>query len=517
MFAGLRAVALLVLVVAGLIVPPAITVHAASCPDDKALYTADELAAIYRHSPLGRPAPDPTDAVADHPAAARLGQALFYDARLSANGLVACATCHQPARAFTDGLPVAKGLGTGTRNTPSLLNAAFGQWFFWDGRSDSQWSQALKPIENPREAGSDRLHILHVVFGDPVLRGAYQAVFGPLPPLDDRRFPAHARPDPKLDAVVNAAWMGMAAADRAAVDRAYGNLGKAIEAYERRLVVGDSAFDRYVAGLRSRDAAAEEALSPAAKQGLRLFVGPAHCELCHAGPAFSDGQFHNLGLPLLPGEVADAGRGGGIHQVGADPFNSAGAFSDSGGAAADERLRFLPSPDSMLGAFKTPSLRNVARTAPYMHDGRFATLEEVLNFYAGAAPPEQHHWIGQREKTLNLVPHLTAPQRQDLIAFLRALTSPPPTAALLGPPRRIVPESGLAGASGSAPGQSIFRSPEGLFDHRGTTIRAPQRARSRAVPGTVVRTAVHSPGLDERPILKKWISECSPSTNRYRF
>jgi cytochrome c peroxidase len=434
MFAGPRSAGLLALVMAALSAPPVITAHAATCPDDKVPYTADELAAIYRHSPLGRPAPDPTDAVADQPAAARLGQALFYDARLSANGRVACATCHQPARAFTDGLPVARGLGTGTRNTPSLLNEAFGQWFFWDGRSDSQWSQALKPIENPREAGTDRLHILHVVFADRALRGAYQAVFGPMPALNERRFPAHARPDPDPDTVVNAAWMGMTAADRAAVDRAYGNLGKAIEAYERRLVSGESAFDRYVAGLKSGDAAAQKMLSPAAKRGLRLFVGPAHCELCHAGPAFSDGQFHNLGLPRLPGEVADSGRGGGIQQVRADPFNSAGVFSDSGAAAADGRLQFLPGPDSMLGAFKTPSLRNVALTAPYMHDGRFATLQEVLSFYARAAPPDQDHWIGPREKTLNLVPRLTVPQRQDLIAFLTTLSSPLPPPALLGPP-----------------------------------------------------------------------------------
>ena len=436
------------LVMAGLTAPPALsTVPAATAADDKALYTAEELAAIYRHSPLGQPPPDSTDAVADQPLAARLGQTLFYDVRLSANGRVACATCHQPARAFTDGLVVAKGLSTGTRNTPSLLNVAFGQWFFWDGRSDTLWSQALKPIENPREAGSDRLHVLHVVFGDPVLRAEYQDVFGPMPPLDDHRFPAHARPDPDPDTGMNSAWRGMAAADRVAVDRAYGNLGKAIEAYERRLISGKAAFDRYVAGLRSGDAAAQEVLSPAAKRGLRLFVGPAHCELCHAGPGFSDGQFHNLGLPRLQHAAMDAGRADGIQQLRADPFNSAGVFSDSGGAAAAAQLRFLPSPESMLGAFKTPSLRNVALTAPYMHDGRFATLEAVLNFYAEAVPSDHEYGIGRREKTLKLVPRLSAPQRQDLIAFLIALTSPPLPPALLGPPP---PQCGCTAAAAAA-------------------------------------------------------------------
>jgi cytochrome c peroxidase len=402
--------------------------------DDTTLYTADELAAIYRHSPLGKPAADPTNAVADNPAGALLGQRLFYDVRLSGNGQIACATCHQPARAFTDGRPVAQALGTGTRNTPTLLNEAFATWFFWDGRTDSQWSQALKVFENPAEIGSDRLYILHVIYDDPALRSGYEAVFGSLPAGNDRRrFPLHARPDTNAGAALNAAWRGMAAADRVAANRVYSNVGKAIEAYERRLVSDDSSFDRYVAALKSGDQRAQGAISPAAKRGLRLFVGAAGCGLCHAGPAFTDGQFHNLGLPTRPGAAPDTGRDAGIRRVRADPFNTLSAFSDSAGGEAGARLRFLPPPDSMLGAFKTPSLRNVALTAPYMHDGRFATLDEVLNFYAQVPPAGQGRRIGLRERTLELVPRLTVTQRQDLIAFLQTLTSPLPPAELLGP------------------------------------------------------------------------------------
>jgi cytochrome c peroxidase len=314
------------------------------------------------------------------------------------------------------------------------LNEAFATWFFWDGRADSQWSQALKVFENPAEIGSDRMYILHVIYDDSALRSAYEAVFGRLPSFNDRRrFPQHARPDSNARAAPNAAWMGMAATDRAAVNRAYSNIGKAIEAYERRLVSGASAFDRYVAALKSGDQGGQEAISAMAKRGLRLFVGSGRCELCHAGPAFTDGQFHNLGLPMRPGKARDTGRDAGIRRVRADPFNTLSAFSDSAGGEATERLQFLPPPDSMLGAFKTPSLRNVALTAPYMHDGRFATLDAVLDFYAQAPPAEEGSRIGQREKTLELVPRLTVAQRQDLIAFLQTLTSPLPPAELLGP------------------------------------------------------------------------------------
>ncbi|HVC57056.1 MAG TPA: cytochrome c peroxidase [Stellaceae bacterium] len=412
---------------------------AAAPPGDPGhgFYTEDQLAAIYRHAPLGKLPPGPTDGVADNTAAATLGQFLFFDADLSGNGKVSCATCHQPAHAFTDGRSIAKGIALGTRHTPTVLNAAFNHWFFWDGRADSLWAQALQPLENPREAGGDRLHIVHLVAADTALARAYQQVFGPLPPLADRaRFPAHARPDADPHAPLAVAWQAMAPADRTAVDRVYSNLGKAIEAYERKLVGGPAPFDTYVEGLRSGDAAKQRAISDAAKRGLRLFVGTANCDLCHSGPTFSDGQFHNLGLPLLPGETPDTGRADGIRLLRADIFNAAGPFSDDPAGPAKQRLEFLPAPASQLGAFKTPSLRNVAVTAPYMHDGRFATLRQVLDFYAQGAAASHGRLVGTREATANLVPHLTASQETDLIAFLQSLTGAPLPPALTEPPPR---------------------------------------------------------------------------------
>ncbi|MGC2411516.1 MAG: cytochrome c peroxidase [Stellaceae bacterium] len=403
--------------------------------DDRALYTLDELARIYRRSPLGELPPAPTNRVADSAPGAALGQFLFFDRRLSANGEVSCATCHQPARGFTDGQALAKELAFDTRNTPSLLNAAFNHWFFWDGRADSLWSQALQPLENPHEIGGDRLHIAHLVATDAALGAAYERVFGKLPVLADTgRFPPHARPDPDPRSAMARAWQAMAPADRTAVNRVFSNLGKAIEAYERRLISGGSPFDTYVEGLRTGDLAKEAALSPAATRGLKLFAGAAHCAACHTGPSLSDGEFHNLGLPLLPGEAPDHGRAAGIPLLRADIFNGAGPFSDDPSGTAARRLQFLPPPRSQLGAFKTPSLRNIALTAPYMHDGRFATLAQVLEFYAQGKPASHGRLVGTREVTLTLVPHLTTAQSADLVAFLLALTGAPPPPALTEPP-----------------------------------------------------------------------------------
>ncbi len=405
--------------------------------DDRVLYSADELAAIYRRSPLEELPSDPTDRVADSASAAALGQFLFFDRGLSANGEIACASCHQPARGFSDGRALAKGLAGGIRNTPTLLNVAYNHWFFWDGRADFLWSQALQPLEGRREEGGDRLYITHRVAADAALSAAYQRVFGPLPPLANAaRFPAHARPDRDPQSPIGRAWESMAPADRTEVNRVFSNLGKAIEAYERKLVSGVSPFDTYVDGLRTGDPEKQAALSPAASRGLKLFVGAANCAACHTGPALSDGEFHNLGLPLLPGEAPDRGRAGGMAPLRANIFNAAGPFSDEPTGTVARRLEFLPPPQSQLGAFKTPTLRNVALTAPYMHDGRFATLAAVLEFYAQGKAASRGRLIGAREATLNLVPHLSAAESADLVAFLVALTGAPPPAALTEPPPR---------------------------------------------------------------------------------
>jgi cytochrome c peroxidase len=380
-------------------------------------WSAEELATI-RSLWLGSLPPlplDPSNAVADDPRAADLGHALFFDARFSADGTVACATCHVPERAFTDGLPLSRGVGDVPRKSMTIIGTAYSPWLFWDGRKDSQWAQALGPLESPVEHGIDRTRVAHLV--DRSYREPYEAVFGPLPDLGDpRRFPASA--GPVEDATARAAWASMTESDRDAVTRVFVNVGKALAAYERRLLPGPSRFDQYAEALLHGDTArARGALTADEIAGLRLFIGSANCVDCHNGALFTNGDFHNTGVPARSGRTPDKGRALGVLDVVGDEFNCLSRWSDAHAGACTE-LRFLRAADARLeGAFKPPTLRNVASAAPYMHAGQFATLRDVLAHYdrAPAAP------IGHSE----LEPlRLSQRDLERLEAFLRALSGP---------------------------------------------------------------------------------------------
>jgi cytochrome c peroxidase len=228
--------------------------------------------------------------------------------------------------------------------------------------------------------------------------------------------------------------------DRRAINRILSNVTKAIAAYERRLVRGQAPFDRFVAGLRTHDAQALGALSASAQRGLKLFIGRARCIACHSGPEFSDREFHNLGLPARPWLAPDTGRAEGIRRVRNDPFRATGAYSDAPDSRFARKLRFLPEPGAaQQGQFKTPTLRNVALTAPYMHGGHFASLEQVVRFYSTLRDPvddtpiPDEAFFGRREATLRPL-GLSEREVEDLTAFLRSLTGAPLDAALLRPP-----------------------------------------------------------------------------------
>jgi cytochrome c peroxidase len=430
---GRTAIAFTAVITASFFVSLIITT--ATRADDHLLYSPDELAAILRHASPVSPPRDATNKVADDPRASKLGQFLFFDTRLSSKGRFSCASCHHADRAFTDGRKVAEAIAVGTRNTPTLLNAANGQWFFLDGRADTMWAQVLQVIENPREFDGDRLAVAHTIVADPALRQAYEEVFGKLPPLSDLvRFPPHASPTGVEHSPSKRAWEEMSEVDKDAVNRVFSNVGKAIAAYERRLVSHQSAFDRYAKALRTGDVAGQTMLPPAAKRGLKLFVGAGRCELCHSGPDFTDGQFHNVGLPILAAAEADDGRESGIASLLSNPFNAAGRYSDQPGGQRAQRLKFLPSLQAVRGAFKTPTLRNVALTGPYFHDGRFDTLEQVVKFYADGKAGTGGRIVGTREGTLNLIPQFTSGEIADLVAFLRTLNNPPLPEALRTPP-----------------------------------------------------------------------------------
>jgi cytochrome c peroxidase len=393
-------------------------------------FTDEERAILLELSPVPEPPDDPTNAVFKSAAAARLGRALFFDGRLSADGSVSCSKCHSPALSWTDGKPVGFGLSGLSRHTMTLWNVAQNRWFFWDGRKDSLWSQALGPLEDAREHGTSRLAILHVIAGDPGYVRAWREVFGELPPLDDaRRFPPEGRPVPGEPEHPHAvAWATMAPEDQELVSRAFANVGKAIAAFERLLVSRAAPFDRFVEGLRTNDPEKLAALDASAQRGARIFVGEGKCVVCHDGPTFTDLEFHDNRAPI--GEGGDPGRRLGLRRLRDDPFNALGAFADDGGETGRIKLDLLVRDNHLGKQFKTPTLRNVARTAPYMHEGQLASLAEVVHFYSrleNASPENPSERIVQPLD-------LSAGEEADLVAFLESLTDESLPAELFGPP-----------------------------------------------------------------------------------
>jgi cytochrome c peroxidase len=261
--------------------------------------------------------------------------------------------------------------------------------------------QAVGPFENDLEFASSRLFVVHGVFDR--YQTDYQAIFGALPPMSDTiRFPPAGKPG-------DASWSGMVPADQDAVTHAYVNIGKAIEAYERTLVVKPNALDAYAAGNMM-------ALTDAQKDGLRAFF-TGGCAQCHWGPRLTDDAFHNTRFPTGRTDgTADRGRMDGIPQLLQSPFNAAGSFSDDTSAAHVAGL--MPDP-STLGAFKTPTLRGVPDTAPYGHGGTLATLADVAKNYSLAGlDPSDPLAVGASEPWL---PKFDLPTRDALPGFLEVL------------------------------------------------------------------------------------------------
>ncbi len=373
-------------------------------------WSDDELKAIQSLSLSALPPlpSDPSNAVANNPVAQRFGHRLFFDARLSANGAVSCATCHQPSMRFADDLPRAVGLAIGTFNSMSLVGTAYSPWYFWNGRQDSLWAQATSPLESAIEQGVSRAQAARLIAGDPTYLAAYQALFGPLPPL-----PGEA---PETGQ------------EEAAVTEAFVNIAKAIAAYERLLLPGETRFDRYAASLGQDEASAPDAqLSHPETEGLRLFIGKAQCINCHNGPLFTNHEFHNTGVLPAIGALPDKGRAEGVRLILKDSFNCFSAHSDDPDKNCLE-LRFMRTGDDLVAAQKTPSLRNLKGTAPYMHAGQIDTLAEALAHYNRA----RDAIVGHNEaKPLGLLPY----ELKRLEAFLSTLDGPLATAPeWLAPP-----------------------------------------------------------------------------------
>lgn len=316
------------------------------------------------------------------PGKVKLGERLFFDGRLSADNTVACASCHDPARAFTDGRPVSVGIHgrMGQRNSPTILNALYNKAQFWDGRVDTLEQQAALPIVNPSEMGQPTL----------------EAAVNKLATIEEYQEGFRT----VFDHPVNGA-----------------DLLRALAAYERTLVSFGSPFDHFIAGEAS-------AISPAAKRGWELFNTKARCNKCHAlsetkrdSTGFTDFDYHNIGIGILRHRVAEAARK-------AEQELAAGKLEEVDRAAIETELsvlgRFLiTKKPADTAAFKTPNLRNVVVTAPYFHDGSQVTLWDVIDHYNKGDGLEDE-WLDEDIQPLGL----TESEIDDLVEFLASLTSP---------------------------------------------------------------------------------------------
>jgi cytochrome c peroxidase len=336
-------------------------------------FTAQELRHIQTLGPWPPPVRvDPSNRVSGQPPAVELGRRLFRDPRMSPVGYIACVTCHQPDRAFTDLKARAHGLADLPRNTPSLFNLSQQRWFGRDGASDSLWLASIRPMLDAREFDSSPAATAKLFVRDPELAACYRKVFG-VSPLQNP-------------------------------ERTVVNVGKALAAYQETLVTGRTAFDDFRDAAVRGDAALAEAKAKArypqaALRGLKLFVGEAKCISCHSGPSFSDDRFYKVSSGI------DDGRLQGVRSVKSNPFNLASRYNDDPTRSNANATRQLVEHDSQRGQFRTPGLRNVSATAPYMHAGQIDTLQAAVQ-----------HGAPQSGTAL------TAAQASDIVAFLASLT-----------------------------------------------------------------------------------------------
>lgn len=342
---------------------------------------SEQETAILRSLWLGSLPPlpsDPSNRYSDNPEAARLGRKLFDDPRFSGNGKISCKTCHKPETTFTDNEPLAKGMGTTTRRNMPIIGLAYFKWYFWDGRADSLWSQALGPFENPVEHGTTRCRVALLVvehYGK-----EYREVFGSIPDLTETDCPPGA--SPVVGSEGQRLWQMMEPDTRHAVNLIFSNIGKAIAAYTRLIIPTTARFDRYVEVLLRDDVETMGSLlNEDELAGMRLFIGKGKCTECHSGPLFSDGSFHNVKVPDRRGVPYDRGRADGIAKVLSDEFNCLGPYSDAEPAECIALNTLDRDSQKFIGAFKTPILRNVVERSPYMHAGQFKTIAKVMSFY----------------------------------------------------------------------------------------------------------------------------------------
>ncbi len=330
--------------------------------------------------------PDPSNRFSKDARAIKLGQALFNDPVLSVDGAFSCASCHDPDQAFTT--PEARALGRDllNRNTPSLRNLAGLRWYGWGGKSDSLWAASLHPIIEEQEMAHSA-ESLKIAISESTYIDDFEAIFGH---LQDQ--------SPELFLV---------------------NTAKALSAYLETLATDRTVFDDFRDALERRDIAAAKEYPEAAQRGLQLFLGRGKCVFCHNGPRFSNNEFHDAGVPYFLNETeVDQGRFGGLNILVSSPYTLDGNWNDDPEKKGAWAVRNVRRSHSDFGTFRTPSLRGVAETAPYMHDGSLDDLKSVIRHYS-KIDTERLHADG--EAILSEL-NLSEQEIADLVAFLVTLS-----------------------------------------------------------------------------------------------
>jgi cytochrome c peroxidase len=366
---------------------------------------AEEIRLILRHGPWPMPwTRDASNRVSGMPDAIAFGEQLFFEPRLSGAGTVSCATCHMPEKNWTDGRKLAVAIGDGDRNTPGVLNVRYHRWFGWDGANDNLWSQSVRPLLDPKEMAASDRHIAGFVRGDSDTACRYRKAFGRDPKVDDEAL--------MID------------------------VGKALAAFQETLVTSRTPFDDFRDAVMRNDWKAAASYPDSARRGARIFIGKGNCSLCHFGPNFTNGEFHEIGIPIVKKSGGiDWGRYQGIKMLRASRFNLLGAYNDDKAKATGQSTRYVDLAPQTFEQFKAPSLRNVALTAPYMHNGHLATLRDVVKHYSEinvALLHQAHIYAGDvmaeavPTDTVLQALHLSEREIDDLVAFLESLNERAP-------------------------------------------------------------------------------------------
>lgn len=358
-----------------------------SVANAEVLLTEDEIAQTLSHGPWPRDfGIDPSNKVSGNRDAIKLGEAFFADPILSKNREMSCQSCHDPATGFSDALPRAVGKKILDRNTPSLMNLRSHRWFGWAGGSDNIWAQSIAPILHEDEMGHDRDSLKKAISASSY-KSAYDDLFGPIAQHESN------------EVLVN--------------------ISKALAAYQETLVTGQTSFDRFRNALEAGNTEAASEYSASAQRGLQLFLGRGNCTFCHSGPAFTNGEFHDAGVPYFITETrVDEGRYSGLKALKQSPYTLAGEFSDDpdkSGAWAVNQVRFQ---HSDFGTFRVPGLRGALHSPPYMHNGSLSDLEAVVDHY-DMINMERLHVDG--EAILQPL-GLSEREKEDLVTFLKSLS-----------------------------------------------------------------------------------------------